>query len=115
MTKSKQEQNREYYEKNKTRILAKAKEAHKNAAAKKSFNQLLSELIDSRTRLEAQLLHGSMKGWQINPDHLVRLWRDYQKEANVFLTMDNLKEERPHFEVYVERVLAPSDEQNVGE
>ena len=112
MKQTKSEANKKYYAENREKVIEKEK---KNRNATKTYNQLLQELIDSRTKLEAQLLHGSMKGWKINPDHLVRLWRDYQKEANVFLTMDNLKEERPHFEAYVERVLAPSDEQKAGE
>ncbi|MCW8334080.1 hypothetical protein [Vibrio paucivorans] len=115
MTKSKQQLNREYYEKHHKKIIQKAAERSRKAKASKTFAILLNELTDSRIKLEAQLLHGSMKGWKINPDHLVRLWRDYQKEANVFLAMDNLKEERPHFEAYVERVLAPSNEQKAGE
>ncbi|CAK2764935.1 conserved hypothetical protein [Vibrio crassostreae] len=109
MAKTKQQLNREYYEKHHKKIIQKAAERSRKAKANKTFAILLNELAGSRIKLEAQLLHGSMKGWQINPDHLVLLWKEYTANHDVFLTMDNVSEHRPDFERWVEKRLAPKD------
>ncbi|MCC4818027.1 hypothetical protein BCU85_17355 [Vibrio lentus] len=72
-----------------------------------SFYSVVLELIPSQTKLEAQLLHDSMKGWQISPDHLVRLWREYQNEE--ILTAGNIENVRAHFDAWAEKAIIEMD------
>lgn len=106
MTKTKQEQNREYYEKNKTRILDKAKEAHKNAVASKTFGTLLNELADSRIKLEAALLQDVLTNLdkKLEPDHIALLWKQYKQEHKHvgFVTISNVNEHKEPFLIWME-------------
>ncbi|MEZ9421149.1 hypothetical protein BCV33_21280 [Vibrio lentus] len=97
----------DYYEKNKTRLLEKAKKASANAAATKSFNALVSELTDSRIKLEAAMLQdvlGQMDK-KLEPDHIALLWKQYKQEHKHagFVTMSNVDDHKQPFLIWMER------------
>ncbi|PML55302.1 hypothetical protein [Vibrio lentus] len=91
----------DYYEKNKVRLLEKAKEAHANAVANKAFGTLLNELVDSRIKLEATMLQdvlGQMDK-KLEPDHIALLWKQYKQEHKHtgFVTISNVNDHKQPF------------------
>ncbi|MEZ9350712.1 hypothetical protein AB4182_04010 [Vibrio splendidus] len=87
----------DYYEKNKTRLLEKAKKASANAAATKSFNALVSELTNSRIKLEAAMLQNVLQDKKLEPDHIALLWKEYQQKTNAYVVMSNVDDHKRPF------------------
>ncbi|MEZ9342977.1 hypothetical protein AB4165_10340 [Vibrio cyclitrophicus] len=87
----------DYYEQNKTRLLEKAKEAHQKAVASKTFGALVSELTDSRIKLEAAMLQSVLQDLDIKPDHIALLWKEYRKKTNAYVVMSNVDDHKQPF------------------
>ncbi|MEZ9873430.1 hypothetical protein [Vibrio sp. 10N.261.51.C6] len=83
-----------YYEKNKAILCEVAK---KNRESKKTYNQLLQELTDSRIKLEVVMLQEVLKGVDIKPDHIALLWKEYQQKTNAYVVMSNVEDHKQPF------------------
>ncbi|PMG45667.1 hypothetical protein BCU90_17540 [Vibrio lentus] len=101
MAKTKQQLNREHYEKNHKKIIQKAAERSRKAKANKTFGTLLSELTDSRIKVEAAMLQdvlGQMDK-KLEPDHIALLWKQYKQEHKHtgFVTISNVNDHKQPF------------------
>lgn len=83
-----------YYEKNKAILCEVSK---KNRESKKTYNQLLQELTDSRIKLEATMLQDVLKYLDIKPDHIALLWKEYQQKTNAYVVMSNVDDHKQPF------------------
>ncbi|WP_274019997.1 hypothetical protein [Vibrio parahaemolyticus] len=111
MAKSKSKTNRDYYQKNKERLLEKAKSASKKAAANKTFSVLLQELADARVKAEAKMLHetltalNSNRDNKITPNHLALLWQQFVNEKKLKVKISNASDfKQPFAQWLVEKV-----------
>ncbi|PMG55973.1 hypothetical protein [Vibrio splendidus] len=68
-----------YYEKNKKRILEKAKAAHQRATATKTFNELVTEFADAKQRRVATELQRLMQLHSIQQDYIILLYRLWER------------------------------------
>ncbi|KAB0463171.1 hypothetical protein [Vibrio kanaloae] len=68
-----------YYEKNKKRILEKAKAAHQRATATKTFNELVTEFASAKQRRVATELHSLMQLHSIKQDYIILLYRLWER------------------------------------
>ncbi|HCG9580509.1 TPA: hypothetical protein ACF3XD_000656 [Vibrio parahaemolyticus] len=103
MAKSKSDSNRDYYQKNKVRLLEKAKAASQKAAANKTFSVLLQELADARVKAEAKMLHETLtalnanRSNKITPDYLALLWQQFTNEKKIKVKISNVSDFKQPF------------------
>ncbi|MEZ8501578.1 hypothetical protein AB6D08_09720 [Vibrio splendidus] len=73
------DKDKRYYEKNKKRILEKAKAAHQRATATKTFNELVTEFADAKQRRVATELQRLMQLHSIQQDYIILLYRLWER------------------------------------
>ncbi|MEZ9188044.1 hypothetical protein AB4133_01735 [Vibrio sp. 10N.286.52.F8] len=71
-----------YYEKNKKRILEKAKAAHQRATATKTFNELLAEFATANQLKTAKYLHTLLAEFGIKADYMALLYREHERSKS---------------------------------
>lgn len=94
------EYQKNYYGKNKEAFFEKREK-------QKTFGALVSELTDSRIKLEAAMLQdvlGQMDK-KLAPDHIALLWKQYKQEHKHagFVTMSNVDDHKQPFLIWMER------------
>lgn len=71
-----------YYEKNKKRILEKAKAAHQRATATKTFNELVTEFATANQLKTAKYLHTLLPEFGIKADFMALLYREHERSKS---------------------------------
>ncbi len=76
------DKDKRYYEKNKKRILEKAKAAHQRATATKTLHELLAEFATAKQLETAKYLHTLLQEFGIKADYMALLYREYERSKS---------------------------------